>query len=158
MLRGQSKKPPDFSLHFHPPRAKLLTWVSRNFTLSPSPTKDNDTSGPMIGENRQLVTNEPVEFEKTTVEVQDCRKIIDHFRGINSIYPNLIKGKPDDVNMLDLQTLGSWPVVPKNLPDHWSGHTGLELGKPAGAILTSHATPNMVFSVTNSNRIARYSS
>ena len=28
----------------------------------------------MIGENRQLVTNEPAEFEKYPVEVQDCRK------------------------------------------------------------------------------------
>ena len=37
----------------------------------------------MIGENRQLVTDEMVEFEKLPVEVQDyCRKITDHFRGI----------------------------------------------------------------------------
>ena len=35
---------------------------------------------PMIGENRQLVTYEPVEFEGQPVEVQDCRKITDHFR------------------------------------------------------------------------------
>ena len=33
----------------------------------------------MIGENRQLVTDEPVEFEKQPVEVQDCRKLTDHF-------------------------------------------------------------------------------
>ena len=32
---------------------------------------------PMIRENRQLVTNEPVEFEKLPVEVQDCRKFTD---------------------------------------------------------------------------------
>ena len=39
----------------------------------------------MIGENRQLVTNEPV-------EVQDYMKIADQFRGIYRIkYPNLIK-------------------------------------------------------------------
>ena len=31
----------------------------------------------MIQENRQLVTNEPVEFEKKSVKVQDCRKITD---------------------------------------------------------------------------------
>jgi hypothetical protein len=37
----------------------------------------------MIGENRQLVTNEPV-------EVQNCRKITDHLRGIYRIYPTLI--------------------------------------------------------------------
>ena len=31
----------------------------------------------MIRENRQLVTNEPVEFEKEPLEVQGCRKITD---------------------------------------------------------------------------------
>jgi hypothetical protein len=41
--------------------------------------------GPMIGQNRQLVTNEPVEVH------QDCRKIIDHFRVMYRIYLNLIK-------------------------------------------------------------------
>ena len=45
----------------------------------------------MIWENRQLVTDEPVEFEKYTVEVQDCRRITDHFRGIYRIVSNLIK-------------------------------------------------------------------
>ena len=44
----------------------------------------------IIGENWQLVTNEPVEFEKQPVEVQDCRKITDHFRGNYRIYPNLV--------------------------------------------------------------------
>ena len=39
----------------------------------------------MVGENRQLVTNEPVEFEKELVEIQDCRKITDHFIGIHGI-------------------------------------------------------------------------
>ena len=38
----------------------------------------------MIGENWQLVTNEPV-------EVQDCRKITHRFQRIYRIYPNLIK-------------------------------------------------------------------
>ena len=46
---------------------------------------------PMIGEDRQLVTKELVEFEKQPVEVQDCRKIIDLFRGFYKIYPTLIK-------------------------------------------------------------------
>ena len=45
----------------------------------------------MFGENRQLVTNEPVEFEKQPVEVQDCKEITDHFRGICRKHPNLIK-------------------------------------------------------------------
>ena len=56
-----------------------------------------------------------------TIEVQDCRKITDHFRGIYRIYPNLIKEnrRMPTCNRLDLQTLGSPPIVPKNLPDHW---------------------------------------
>ena len=53
----------------------------------------------MMGENRQLVSDEPVEFEKYPVEVQNCRKITDHFKGIYRIYPQFNKGKPEDVNM-----------------------------------------------------------
>ena len=53
----------------------------------------------MIRENRQVVTDEPVELEKSPVEVQDGRKITDHFRGISRTYPNLRKGNPEDVNM-----------------------------------------------------------
>ena len=77
----------------------------------------------MIGENRQLVTNEPVEFKKQLVEVQDYKKITDQFRRIYKIYPNLIKEnqRMSTCNQLDLQTLGSQPVMPKNLPDHWLG-------------------------------------
>ena len=52
-----------------------------------------------IGENRQSITNEPIEFKKQPVEVQDCKKIPDHFRGIYRLYPNLIKENPKDVNM-----------------------------------------------------------
>ena len=33
----------------------------------------------MIGENRQLLTDEPVEFESKPLEVQDCRKNTNHF-------------------------------------------------------------------------------
>ena len=67
----------------------------------------------MIRENRQLVTNEPV-------EVQDCSKITDYFRGIYRIYSILIKEnrRMSTYNRLDLQILGSQPIMPKNLPDH----------------------------------------
>ena len=34
----------------------------------------------MSGKNRRLVADEPVEFEKKTVEVQDFRKFNDHLR------------------------------------------------------------------------------
>ena len=74
--------------------------------------------GPMIGENRQLVTNEPV-------EVQVWRKITYHFRIIYRIYPNLMKEnwRMSTCNRLDLRTLGSQLVImPKNLCDHWRGH------------------------------------
>ena len=43
--------------------------------------------GTMIGANRQLVSHEPVEFEKQPVEVQDSRKITDLLKGIYRIYP-----------------------------------------------------------------------
>ena len=42
--------------------------------------------GARIGENRQVVTDEPVEFEKELVAVQDCRKSPDRSRGIHRIY------------------------------------------------------------------------
>ena len=40
----------------------------------------------MNTENRQLVTDEPVGFEKLPVEVQDFRKITNRFRGIYRIF------------------------------------------------------------------------
>ena len=76
----------------------------------------------MIEENQQLVKDALVEFQKQSVEVhQDCRKITHHFKGIYRIYPNLIKEnrRMSTCNRLDLQTLGSQPVImPKNLPNH----------------------------------------
>ena len=42
----------------------------------------------MIGENRQLVADEPVEFEKEPVEGVWTA---DHFRIIYRIYPNFMK-------------------------------------------------------------------
>ena len=53
----------------------------------------------MIGKDRQLVTDEPVEFEEQPVEVEDCRKITDQFTGIYRIYLKLMKGKPQDVDI-----------------------------------------------------------
>jgi len=38
-------------------------------------------------------------FEKLLVEVQDLRKITDHFRGVCGIYFKLIKKNPKDHNM-----------------------------------------------------------
>ena len=74
------------------------------------------SSGTLIGENRRLVTNEPVEFEKQPVETQDRMKITDHLRGIYiKIFPHLSKEnkRMSTCNRLDLQTLGSQPIMPK---------------------------------------------
>ena len=75
----------------------------------------------MIVESQQLVTDESVEFEKYPVEVQDCKRITDHFRGIYRIYLNLMKEnwRMSTCSWLDLQTLGSQLIMPKNLLDHW---------------------------------------
>ena len=40
----------------------------------------------MIGDNRQLVIDKLVEFEKLPIEVQDFRKITNHFKKICEIY------------------------------------------------------------------------
>ena len=67
----------------------------------------------MNRENRLLVTDEPV-------EVQDFKKITNPSRRIYRIYIKLIKKirKMSTCNQLDLETLGSQPVMPKNLPGH----------------------------------------
>ena len=105
----------------------------RNMMIRPGPPRTNIVQqeswprlGAMIGENRQRVTDEPVEFEENPVEVQDCRKRTDHFQGIYRIYPNLTNEnwRMSTCNRLDLQTLGSRPLMLKNLPDHWLGVEG----------------------------------
>ena len=47
--------------------------------------------GAMIGNNGQLVTNEPVDFVNNQLEFKTKGKINSHFRGIYRIYPNLIQ-------------------------------------------------------------------
>ena len=79
----------------------LGDYIYRGSTL-----QANSVFVPMIGENRQLVTNELVEFEKLPVEVLDCRKITNHFKGIYRIYLNLIteNQRMTTCNRLNLQT------------------------------------------------------
>ena len=57
-------------------------------------------------ENRLLV-NSLFEFKKSPVEVQDSRKITDHFRGIYGINLKLLKKgwEITTCNWLDLETL-----------------------------------------------------
>ena len=47
----------------------------------------------LSGENRRLLTNELVEFEKWPVEVRDFRRITDCFRGIHRLYLKCMKSK-----------------------------------------------------------------
>ena len=68
----------------------------------------------MRRENRQVVTDEPV-------EVQDSRRTTDQFRGIYGIYLKLMQKnrRMSTCNRLNLQTLGSQPtILPKILPNH----------------------------------------
>ena len=66
----------------------------------------------MNGDRWLLVTDK-------SVEVQVFKKITDHFNGIYGIYPNLTKKnrKMSTCNRLDLETLGSRMIMPKNLLD-----------------------------------------
>ena len=99
-------------------------------SLGPWPTIPKNFH-PMIGENRQLVTDGPVEFEKYPVDVQDYRKITDHFRGMYRIYPNSIKENRRmwTCNRSDLQTLRSQPIMPKNLSVHCF-HRQVSMARP----------------------------
>ena len=83
---------------------------------------------PMSGKNRWLVADGLVEFEKWSVEVQDFKKFTDHFRGIYRICLKWIKQnhKMSTCNQLDLESLGSWPTMPKNflgIGGHFPLHT-----------------------------------
>ena len=51
----------------------------------------NHLSTVTIGENRQLVTDEPVEFENNRLKFKIVRKVTDRYKGICEIYPILIK-------------------------------------------------------------------
>ena len=88
----------------------------------------------MIRENRHLITNEPVVFGKQLVEVQDCRKITYHCREIYRILKE--NRRMSTCNLLDLQTLGSQPVImPKNLPEHWLEYIVLEAARAGSSTL-----------------------
>jgi hypothetical protein len=53
----------------------------------PSPSRSYEVGvDQLFGENRQLVTDELVEFENYSVDVGDFRRITNHLRGIYRIY------------------------------------------------------------------------
>ena len=133
--------PNNLSKNMHPdlPQVSHIR-VLFGYSLNETPrTSDRGRSlgitGSLIKENRQLVINEPV-------EVQDCRKITDHFRGIYRVYPSLIKDnwKMSTCNRFDLGRLGYWLVIPRNLP----GTEPVEIlvfASPTGYMLTSSGFP-----------------
>ena len=71
-------------------------------------------TGSCLQMNRSSLRNNRLKF-KTTWKLPI---ILEEF---HRIYPNLLKEnrRMSTCNRLDLQTLGSQPVMPKNLPDHW---------------------------------------
>ena len=70
------------------------------------------------GENGPLVIDESAEFEKSPVEVQDFRKCVHHFRGIWRLHLTFLKKtrKMSTRNQLDVETLGSRPIMHTNPP------------------------------------------
>jgi hypothetical protein len=84
----------------------------------------------MNKENWPLVTDEPVEFEKSPVKVQALRKFSNRFRGTYRTYmPRIHKRKSNQTittcNQLDLETLhGSWLTMLKSLPRHCGQRPG----------------------------------
>jgi hypothetical protein len=93
---------------------------------------------PVTGENRVLVTEEPVEFEKSPVGVQDFSKATHHSRGIHRTYPDLLKKnrKMSTWNWLDLETLryqlitsNFFPNIGTHVRKHYCSFE-MEFGKP----------------------------
>ena len=85
--------------------------------------------------NCMLVTDDPIEFEKRLVEVEDFMKITPSFeRNLENI-PQINKRKPKDVtrNQLDLETLRSQSIMPKiptYQPIHPSISSSILFGAP----------------------------
>ena len=69
-----------------------------------------------------VITNEPVEFWKLLVEIQDFKKMTDPSRGIFKMYLGSSKKNQSLTtwNLLDPETLGFWPIMANNLHGHCS--------------------------------------
>ena len=74
------------------------------------------------GENQPLVREEPVELDIYLVEVQDSGKLLIILRSLGEYTSILMKENHEmsTCNRLDLETLGSWPIMPKYILGHWS--------------------------------------
>ena len=74
--------------------------------------------------NRSWLQMKPVESEKyIQLKFKTSGKLIHHFRGMVGIYLTILHEKYERSptwKQRDLETLGSWPIMPKNLPPaHW---------------------------------------
>ena len=92
----------------------LRNWLSVQYYIL---SKDHWKGYVYGAMNWPVVTNESVEFEKYLVDVQDLKNFTNRLRGIYGTYLKLIEKirKITMCNWLDLETLGSWPIMPKTL-------------------------------------------
>ena len=84
----------------------------------------------MNREKRPLDTDVLVEFEKKPFEVQDFRKFTNRFvESTEEWYLELIKKDRTitTCNQLDLETLGFWLIMPKNLYGDWTWQAYINL-------------------------------
>ena len=75
----------------------------------------------MNGENRPLVTDEPVQLRNSRLKFKTSGKlpiISEESVEYTSHYQSALR-KITTCNRLDLETLGSRLLMPKNLPGHW---------------------------------------
>ena len=119
-------------------KVQTLWWIRNKRDVDKEEVADT-----MNQENhRPLVTDEPVEFwEMSTGWSSRLQK--NHFRGIFrmslkviTIYWKITRSQPDE-NWLDLETLGFWPIMPKNLPQH---STDRYIFLPSLACIVTHTT------------------
>ena len=82
--------------------------------------------GPVLATNEMGRTNRWLKMNWWSLRINPFkfkyfRKITVHLRGIYGIYPKFNEEirKMSTCNGLDLETLGSWVIMPKNLPGHW---------------------------------------
>ena len=74
----------------------------------------------MIGENRQLVTDEPVSLRNNRLKFKMARELPIILEEYMEYIPyNKKTRRMSTCKRLGLQTLGSQWVMPQNLPHHW---------------------------------------
>ena len=105
-----------------PPYSQNQNFLFTSSMLSFLTTWQHFTVLPLYGRGELAVTYRWTgeDWEITDWSSRLPQEITDHLWGIYRLYPNLIKGnwRMSTCNWLDLQTLGSPPVMPTKLPNH----------------------------------------